>query len=211
MEDKEIHEMVRKKNELLRRIEEKRRLMELINNPNIKNSLEPIHQMKKNSAVKKIQNFWRRKCQEKQFRENLKNEMKNNIITKTFLIKNKSIMDFTLHVIRLQRAVRRFLKVLSREKFKSLNISEHNKEFFSNIRYDKVNLLKNEVINSIKRMELPNKNTDFQEILNMYFSKYHQYNYDFPNHMRVREDKLNNYYQCLNMVQYMESNYDINS
>ncbi len=47
--------MVKKKNELKKRIEEQKRMMELIKNPHIKDSLAPIHQMKKHKAAKTIQ------------------------------------------------------------------------------------------------------------------------------------------------------------
>jgi hypothetical protein len=54
-EENDIDAMYRRKNELLKRIEEKKRLMELIKNPHIKDSLGPMNQMKRNIAVKKIQ------------------------------------------------------------------------------------------------------------------------------------------------------------
>ena len=55
MEEENIQSMIRKKNIILKRIEENQRLMELIKNPNIKNSLKPAQEMKKLSAVKKLQ------------------------------------------------------------------------------------------------------------------------------------------------------------
>jgi hypothetical protein len=51
----ELNNMIRKKNELLKGIEEKRRLMELIQNPNIKDAMQPYQQMRKISAATKIQ------------------------------------------------------------------------------------------------------------------------------------------------------------
>jgi hypothetical protein len=55
MEEENLNLMIKKKNEILKRIEENKRLMELIKNPNIKNSLLPAQHMKKISAIKKIQ------------------------------------------------------------------------------------------------------------------------------------------------------------
>lgn len=55
MDDTNVTQMIKKKNEILKRIEENKRLMELIKNPDIKNSLIPAQQMKKISATKKIQ------------------------------------------------------------------------------------------------------------------------------------------------------------
>jgi hypothetical protein len=51
----EMNTMIKRKNELLKGIEEKRRLMELIQNPNIKNSLQPYQQMRRIGAATKIQ------------------------------------------------------------------------------------------------------------------------------------------------------------
>jgi hypothetical protein len=51
----EMSVMMRKKNELLKKIEEQKRMMELIKNPHIKDSLTPIYQFKKHKAVKTLQ------------------------------------------------------------------------------------------------------------------------------------------------------------
>lgn len=53
--DNDLEAIVRRKNELLKKIEERRRLMELIRNPHIKDTLTPLIKMKKSNAVKKIQ------------------------------------------------------------------------------------------------------------------------------------------------------------
>lgn len=55
MDDYNLEAMFRKKNELLRKIEEKKRMMELIKNPNIRNTLLPAKQMQKNISARKIQ------------------------------------------------------------------------------------------------------------------------------------------------------------
>jgi len=55
MVENDINSMIKKKNEILKRIEENQRLMELIRNPYIKDTLKPVQQMKKISAIKKIQ------------------------------------------------------------------------------------------------------------------------------------------------------------
>ncbi len=55
--DNELELMIRKKNEYLKNIEKKKRMMELINNPSIKDILKPMNAMKKHEAAKKIQVF----------------------------------------------------------------------------------------------------------------------------------------------------------
>ncbi len=55
MDEDNIQSMIKKKNVILKRIEENKRLMELIKNPNIQNSLKPAKEMKKLSSIKKIQ------------------------------------------------------------------------------------------------------------------------------------------------------------
>jgi hypothetical protein len=51
----ELDLLMKRKNDLLKGIEEKRRLMELIKNPNIKNTLQPYQQMKRIKSATKIQ------------------------------------------------------------------------------------------------------------------------------------------------------------
>jgi hypothetical protein len=51
----DINNMIKRKNELIKKIEQQKRIMELIKNPHIKNSLEPIIQMKKHKAAINIQ------------------------------------------------------------------------------------------------------------------------------------------------------------
>lgn len=53
--DNELEIMIKKKNEYLKKIEEKKRMMELINNPSIRDILKPMNLMKKYEAAKKIQ------------------------------------------------------------------------------------------------------------------------------------------------------------
>lgn len=53
--DYELQEMIDKKNSFLKKIEEKRRIMELISNPNVKQLEKPFEKMRKQEAAKKIQ------------------------------------------------------------------------------------------------------------------------------------------------------------
>lgn len=53
--DDELENMIKRKNEYLKKIEEKKRMMELINNPTIKDILKPMNAMRKHDAAKKIQ------------------------------------------------------------------------------------------------------------------------------------------------------------
>lgn len=54
--DNELEQMIKRKNAYLKRIEENKRMMELINNPHVKdNSLRSAKEVKRNLAVIKIQ------------------------------------------------------------------------------------------------------------------------------------------------------------
>lgn len=126
-------------------------------------------------------------------------------------MKNKNILDVNFKVIIIQRAVRKFLLKLHREKFRQIYIDQSRKEFFQPLKFDRVNQIKAEIISNLKTMELPNKTTDFQEILNLYFQKYQKFNEEFPSHIKTREDNIGNYYQCMNMLQYMENQSSLDS
>ncbi len=54
-DDNELQQMINRKNDYIKKIEEKRRMMDLINNPNIKELEKPFEKMKKHTAAKKIQ------------------------------------------------------------------------------------------------------------------------------------------------------------
>ena len=55
----EIEEITKQRNEVLKRIQERQRLMELIQNKNLKNTINPLELFKKTQSVKKIQNAFR--------------------------------------------------------------------------------------------------------------------------------------------------------
>lgn len=214
-QDCDLDEMMRKKNELLRRIEENKRLMELIRNPHIKDSLGPLQMMKKNIAIKKIQKFWRKRKQMREEKEKMTNQkLRNKSIIEGLKNPNQHLsnyVDVHFQVMLIQKAVRRFLSRKSKDRLAQLYINDTNREFFSQMKMERVNQLKQEIVNNIKSSEMPNKNTDFQEILNIYYSNYQKFNDEFPDHIRIRNDNLSKYYQCISMLNHMNTQTNLNS
>ena len=63
----------------------------------------------------------------------------------------------------------KYLQVLKNRKTKIKFCEEYNKKFFINLRLEKVSELKQTLINRIKTQNLPDKNTDFQEVKFYFF------------------------------------------
>lgn len=229
MED-DLTILMKKKNDIVKRIEENKRLMELIRNPNIKDTLRPLQMMKTNIAVKKIQTFWKKRKEKKlqvikQMQSNAGNAPNNKTNYKKYNSKSsnsinikKSSKDQTEDVIyinskiiSIQRAFRLYLSNKTKYHMTSHYINEFNREFFAPLKYDRVNVLKTEIINRIKSKEMPNRNTDFQEVLNNYYSNYKNFNEEFPDLVKLKSDNLSKYYQCMSLVNHMATQTDLNN
>jgi hypothetical protein len=105
----------------------------------------------------------------------------------------------------VQRAIRRFLQKRYRDKLKQLYLSDWNKELFGPMTIENINRHRKELASNIMSRPMPNKDTDYQGILNEYFIRYKYFNEDFPRHHRQREDNYNYLHLCKNIIEYMES------
>jgi hypothetical protein len=228
MED-DLTILMKKKNDILKRIEENKRLMELIRNPYIKDTLGPLQVMKKNIAVKKIQKYWRERKERKlktlqQMQSNLgkapntKTNYYKKYSTKSSINGNKinsqqqsdNVFEINYKIVLIQRAFRTYLSNKTKNYLTSHYVNEFNREFFAPLKYDRVSILKNEMINKIKSKEMPNRNTDFQEILNTYYAGYKVFNEDFPDLVKLKSDNLSKYYQCMSLVNHMVTQTELN-
>jgi len=54
-------------------------------------------------------------------------------------------------------------------------------------------------------MNLPDKYSDFQEILNEYYNKYRTFNETFPDRIKTREDNISMYYQSQELIQHLSN------
>jgi hypothetical protein len=218
---------MKKKNEILKRIEENKRLMELIRNPYIKDTLGPLKMMKKNIAVKKIQKFWRKRrdiklknlemMQSNLIKGNNKSNLYRRLSSKSSLnsqnmsnSKSDNLFSINFKIIIIQRAFRNYLSNKSKALITNHYVQEYTREFFAPLKYDRVNVLKNEMINKIKSKEMPSRSTDFQEVLNEYYTRYKSFNEDFPDFFKLRTDNLSKYYQCMSLVNHMSTQTDLN-
>jgi hypothetical protein len=107
--------------------------------------------------------------------------------------------------------MRKFLQKRWREKLKNLYLTDWNKEFFAPLKVENVIRHRKDLSANIMASQLPNKDTDYQGILNEYFIRYKYFNEDFARHHKLREDNYNYLYQCRNIIEFMESNFLFNS
>jgi hypothetical protein len=235
--DANILNRIRKKQEIQKRIEENRRLMELIKNPHIKDSLAPYNLMKKIIAIKKIQNYWRNRKIEKekilntnkelnynfqsdnnlQRRDTFENKSRKNSLiyddlnlkspkSKNNKISNKKLKypDINIkYIISIQKAFRAFLSRKSKSLLTQYFVDEANKNLLNPLKFDRANEIKQGIINSIKTKQRPDKHTDYQSILNEYFSNYKTFNEDFPGHLSIRSSNISKFYQCQSMINHL--------
>ena len=60
-------------------------------------------------------------------------------------------------------------------------------------------------MNRFNSMYIPDKLTDFQQVLNEYYNKYRNFNQTFPDRIKTREDNINILYQSQEITQHMSN------
>lgn len=83
------------------------------------------------------------------------------------IIPDEDRSNDTKKIIMVQRAVRKFLNLINHKKTNEMYSAEFNHQFFSQMRLDKINELKNRILTKIKTNNIPHKNHElnFQEVI----------------------------------------------
>lgn len=207
MEDEfEMKEYTIKRNELMKQIEEKQRLMELIRNPNVKNPTRPFVLMKRNEAIRKIQAFWKKR---RLLKAKIQEKEANKLCVK-YIGRGKCScpFDFVMILKKIQKAIRRFLLYKSREAQKLIYMERSHKKLFEPIRFDRVNAIRSSILSNIKQRPVLTKDLNFQNVLNEYYDKYRAFNFEFPDHVQLRDDNFCYFQQCKEMLDYLHTNND---
>lgn len=81
--------------------------------------------------------------------------------------------NYLSKLIIVQRAVRKFLNIINKKRTTNMFSEDFNKNFFSNIKLEKINELKQRIMNKIKTNHLGYKSNDmnFQDVINSYIIK----------------------------------------
>ena len=59
------------------------------------------------------------------------------------------------------------------------------------------------MIQKLKQLKVPEK--DMKDIVNQYYKEYKDFCFNFPEHEELREDNFFVYYQCIDLLNYMEN------
>ena len=199
----EINRINKERDEVIKRIEENQRLMEFIKNKNIQGGLNELELFNKNKAARKIQiayHNYQKKIENKKEKEKLKeiSKLENKL-------KEKNIkLDVIFSIKKIQKAFRSYLLQKHKNDIRDYYISQIRNDFHKPISNNRIVELRNQLIKKLETMEVPSSD-DYEYILNDYFEKYKQFNFEFPENEELRLDNFFLFYQNLELVKYMES------
>jgi hypothetical protein len=199
----EINRLNKERDEVLKRIEENKRLMEFIQNKNIKGGLNDLELFKKNRAARKIQNAFRKHVKHL---ENEKEKKKLKEISKyENKMKEKNLnLDLIFSIKKIQKKFRSYILKKHREDIREYYISQIRKDFHKPISHNRIIETRNQLIKKLETMDYPSPD-DYEKIVNFYFENYKAFNFEFPLNEELRLDNFFIYYQNLELVKYMES------
>ena len=215
--ENEILEVERQRNEIIKRIQEKERLINLIQSKHIKGGLNEIKEFQNKYNLQKDQQVQEKQEQLKQTFLNQQTDInipKDANISQSNQIKEKELanikfksfqqgVNYLAMVKKVQRAFRNYILYKNKKRLRNYYLNKLIKEFYKPITYERGAELRKILIERLKQWRVPE--TDFQYIVNRYFEEYRNFCYSFPETERVREDNFFIYYQTLDLLNYMEN------
>ena len=199
----EIEEITKQRNEVLKRIQERQRLMELIQNKNLKNTINPLELFKKTQSVKKIQNAFRMYREVKRVQKEIEIQKENAKYKFNSSLQNLNL-DLVLSIIKIQRKFRNYMLKINHEKTKNYYLNKFRQEAYKAIPVERVVELRKEVLKRLKTMVMPDP-AEYEKIVNTYFNMYKEFCVSFPERETVREENVLLYYQNYEMIKFMDS------
>ena len=216
MED-EILEAERQRNEIIKRIQEKERLINLIQSRHLKEVLQEI---------KEFQNKYNlQQEQQDQQKEPIQDNIKKSISQKQSQVQNipfeesketnekelanikfnsfQQGVNYISMIKRLQRAYRKMILKRNKKRLRNYYLNKLIKEFYRPISFERGVELRKMLIERLKQWKAPEE--DYEIIVNKYFEEYKNFCFNFPYTEKIREDNFFIYYQSLDLLNYMES------
>ena len=220
--ENEIIEAERQRNEIIKRIQEKERLLNLIQSKHIKGGLKEIKEFQNKYYLKKEQQIPQKldedlkKSQMSKTSELNKDIDKNkdNNISQSKEINEKELaklkfnsfqqgVNYIAMVKKVQRAFRNYILYKNKKKLRNYYLNKLIKEFYKPISFERGAELRKILIQRLKQWRVPD--SEYEEIVNRYFEEYKNFCFSFPEVERLREDNFFTYYQCLDLLNYMEN------
>ena len=206
--ENEILEVERQRQEIIKRIQEKERLINLIKSKHVKGDLNEIKEFQKKYKQKtEPQSQIKPEIEEPKKQENeIPIPEEDNIDKKTLAsLKFNSVkygMDYLSKLKQVQRAFRRYLLNKKRNSLKNHYLKKLVSEFYKPITLERAAELRKIMIQKLKQLKVPEK--EKKDIINQYFQDYKDFCFTFPEQEKLREDNFFVYYQCIDLLNYME-------
>ena len=209
--DNEIIEVEKQRQEIIKRIQEKERLINLIKSKHVKGDLNEIKDFqKKYLEQKEPPSQLKSQLIEEQKKENeipIEGGEENNIDKKTLAnLKFNSFQygyDYISRLKQIQRAFRRYILNKKKNLLRHYYLNKLIQEFYKPISLERGAELRKIMIQKLKLLKVPEK--DMKDIVNQYYKEYKDFCFNFPEHEKLREDNFFVYYQCIDLLNYMEN------
>ena len=202
--ENEIIEVEKQRQEIIKRIQEKERLINLIKSKHVKGDLSEIKEFQKKYNEQKI--FPSQKEDQKKFDSEIPKEEEENIDKKTLAsLKFNTFQhgfNYITRVKQVQRAYRRYILNKKKNLLRHYYLNKIISEFYKPISLERGAELRKLMIQKLKQLKVPEK--DMKDVLNQYYNEYKDFCFNFPEHEKLRENNFFIYYQCIDLLKYME-------
>ena len=196
----EIEKINKEREEILRKIEENQRLMEFIQNKNIKGGLNELDLFNKNKAAKKIQNAFQSYKQNLNDKKELEEQKE---LAKFSLSKKKMGIDVLFSIKKIQRKYMEFILERDRKNIKNYYIGKIRNEFHRTIPQSRIIELRKKLIAKLESMDDIDPNR-YEDIINTYFQYYKDFNLNYPEHEELRLNNFFTLFRTQELIKYME-------
>ena len=215
--ENEILEAERQRNEIIKRIQEKERLINLIQSRHIKGGLNQIKEFQDEYNLQKEQEEQQKiniSKQSKIYRPPTLSVSKESALSQSKEVNEKEYanikfnsfqqgVNYITMVKKVQRAYRNYILYKNKRKLRNYYLNKLIKEFYRPITFERGAELRKKLIQRLKQWNAPG--SEYEAIINKYFDEYKNFCFTFPETQRLREDNFFVYYQCLDLMNYIEN------
>ena len=144
----------------------------------------------------------------KDLNEIIPNDDENNNIDKKTLasLKFNSFqygINFITKLKQVQRAYRKYILNKKRNLLRHYYLNKLISEFYKPISIERGAELRKIMIQKLKQLKVPEK--DMKDVVNQYYKEYKDFCFNFPEHEKLRQDNFFVYYQCIDLLKYMDN------
>lgn len=206
-EKTELDEIIlieKERNDVLKRIQERQRMLELLKNDQIKCGINEIEEFQKRNKAKELEKEKIKKEQEQKDKEILSQREKDKIDLqyKSF---QESLMQ-TVFIKRIQRKWREHIVSKNKREIRKSYVAPVSNNFFGGISFDKVAELRKDITKRLRTMKIPSAEGDnYKYLVNNYFNMYRNFCENFPESTFIRENNFYNFFQCQELLNYIET------